>query len=70
MSMLLLKLNILLCLCDMKLVYVPPFLSALMLFGSQLWDINMDSGPVTTFQVHEYLRPKVRFLNSNQRVNM
>jgi len=25
----------------------------------QLWDINMDSGPVSTFQVHEYLRPKV-----------
>ncbi|CAL5327859.1 unnamed protein product [Camellia sinensis] len=23
-----------------------------------LWDINMDSGPVSTFQVHEYLRPK------------
>jgi hypothetical protein len=22
----------------------------------------MDSGPVSTFQVHEYLRPKVRFL--------
>ncbi|XP_058781095.1 serine/threonine protein phosphatase 2A 55 kDa regulatory subunit B alpha isoform-like [Vicia villosa] len=27
-----------------------------------LWDINMDSGPVATYQVHEYLRPKVRFL--------
>ncbi|KAG8051434.1 hypothetical protein GUJ93_ZPchr0001g30145 [Zizania palustris] len=25
----------------------------------KLWDINMDSGPVATFQVHEYLRPKV-----------
>lgn len=25
----------------------------------QLWDINMNSGPVATFQVHEYLRPKV-----------
>nr|XP_029121038.1 serine/threonine protein phosphatase 2A 55 kDa regulatory subunit B beta isoform isoform X2 [Elaeis guineensis] len=24
-----------------------------------LWDINMDSGPVATFQVHEYLRPKL-----------
>uniref|UniRef100_A0A6N2M7C2 Serine/threonine-protein phosphatase 2A 55 kDa regulatory subunit B n=1 Tax=Salix viminalis TaxID=40686 RepID=A0A6N2M7C2_SALVM len=24
----------------------------------KLWDINMDSGPVATFQVHEYLRPK------------
>lgn len=23
----------------------------------------MDSGPVATFQVHEYLRPKVRFLS-------
>jgi len=22
----------------------------------------MDSGPVATYQVHEYLRPKVRFL--------
>ena len=28
----------------------------------QLWDINMDSGPVSTFQVHEYLRPKVCFM--------
>lgn len=27
----------------------------------QLWDINMDSGPVSTFQVHEYLRPKVNY---------
>ncbi|XP_038695760.1 serine/threonine protein phosphatase 2A 55 kDa regulatory subunit B beta isoform-like isoform X2 [Tripterygium wilfordii] len=25
----------------------------------KLWDINMDSGPVATFQVHEYLRPKL-----------
>ncbi|XP_022883604.1 serine/threonine protein phosphatase 2A 55 kDa regulatory subunit B beta isoform-like [Olea europaea var. sylvestris] len=25
----------------------------------KLWDINMDSGPVSTFQVHEYLRPKL-----------
>lgn len=25
----------------------------------QLWDINMDSGPVATFQVHEHIRPKV-----------
>ncbi|KAG6490115.1 hypothetical protein ZIOFF_051398 [Zingiber officinale] len=24
----------------------------------KLWDINMDSTPVATFQVHEYLRPK------------
>ncbi|CAL9195399.1 unnamed protein product [Musa hybrid cultivar] len=24
----------------------------------KLWDINMESGPVATFQVHEYLRPK------------
>ncbi|OAY80046.1 Serine/threonine protein phosphatase 2A 55 kDa regulatory subunit B beta isoform, partial [Ananas comosus] len=26
----------------------------------KLWDINMDSGPVATFSVHEYLRPMVR----------
>lgn len=25
----------------------------------QLWDVKMNSGPVATFQVHEYLRPKV-----------
>nr|BAK00131.1 predicted protein [Hordeum vulgare subsp. vulgare] len=25
----------------------------------KLWDVNMDSGPVATFQVHEYLRPKL-----------
>ncbi|CAJ2663424.1 unnamed protein product [Trifolium pratense] len=24
----------------------------------KLWDINGDSGPVSTFRVHEYLRPK------------
>jgi serine/threonine-protein phosphatase 2A regulatory subunit B len=28
----------------------------------KLWDINMDAGPVATFQVHEYLKPKVSFL--------
>lgn len=28
-------------------------------FSFQLWDINMDSGPVATFQVHEHLRPRV-----------
>ncbi|KVI05876.1 Protein phosphatase 2A, regulatory subunit PR55 [Cynara cardunculus var. scolymus] len=33
-------------------------------FFLQLWDINMDSGPVSTFQVHEYLRPKVYILIS------
>lgn len=32
------------------------------LFVSQLWDINMDAGPVATFQVHEHLRPKVSCL--------
>ena len=26
----------------------------------------MDSGPVATFQVHEYLRPKVWFLSSER----
>ncbi|GKV35713.1 hypothetical protein SLEP1_g43943 [Rubroshorea leprosula] len=29
-----------------------------MLNKCQWWDSNMDSGPVATFQVHEYLRPK------------
>ncbi|MQL72362.1 hypothetical protein Taro_004705 [Colocasia esculenta] len=28
----------------------------------KLWDINMDSGPVATFQVHEYLRPRVTII--------
>ena len=32
-------------------------------FLPQLWDINMDSGPVATFQVHEHLRPRVIFLS-------
>lgn len=36
------------------------------LLECQLWDINMDSGPVATFQVHEHLRPKVRFLSFNR----
>ena len=30
----------------------------------QLWDVNMDSGPVATFQVHEYLRPKVNYFKT------
>lgn len=30
----------------------------------------MDSGPVATFQVHEYLRPKVRFLSLNKTLHM
>ncbi|KAM7253611.1 hypothetical protein ACFE04_021765 [Oxalis oulophora] len=25
----------------------------------KLWDINMDSGPVSNFQVHEHLRPRM-----------
>ncbi|KAG5051977.1 hypothetical protein JHK87_004175 [Glycine soja] len=29
----------------------------------KLWDINMDSCPVATFEVHEYLRPKVSDTN-------
>ena len=32
----------------------------------QLWDLNMDSGPVATFQVHEYLRPKVKLYHLNE----
>ncbi|KAG8058498.1 hypothetical protein GUJ93_ZPchr0002g25263 [Zizania palustris] len=31
----------------------------------KLWDLNMDSGPVATFQVHEYLRPKLCDLYEN-----
>ncbi|KAF8050352.1 hypothetical protein N665_1990s0008, partial [Sinapis alba] len=31
----------------------------------KLWDINMDSGPVSTFQVHEYLKPKLCDLYEN-----
>ncbi|KAK1285463.1 Serine/threonine protein phosphatase 2A 55 kDa regulatory subunit B beta isoform [Acorus calamus] len=34
----------------------------------QLWDINMDSGPVATFQVHEYLRPKLCDLYENDSI--
>ncbi|PON35739.1 Protein phosphatase 2A regulatory subunit PR [Parasponia andersonii] len=43
------------------------FLTGL-LFGGQLWDINMDSGPVATFQVHEYLRPKLCDLYENDSI--
>ncbi|KAK8455952.1 hypothetical protein SEVIR_4G251000v4 [Setaria viridis] len=31
----------------------------------KLWDLNMDSGPVSTFQVHEHLRPRVKFSRLN-----
>ncbi|KAJ0008350.1 hypothetical protein Pint_28807 [Pistacia integerrima] len=41
-------------------------LSVLLLW--QLWDINMDSGPVATFQVHEYLRPKLCDLYENDSI--
>ncbi|XP_076936024.1 serine/threonine protein phosphatase 2A 55 kDa regulatory subunit B beta isoform-like, partial [Bidens hawaiensis] len=34
----------------------------------KLWDINMDSGPVSTFQVHEYLRPKLCHLYENDSI--
>ncbi|XP_057985840.1 serine/threonine protein phosphatase 2A 55 kDa regulatory subunit B beta isoform isoform X3 [Hevea brasiliensis] len=34
----------------------------------QLWDINMDSGPVASFQVHEYLRPKLCDLYENDSI--
>nr|GEY82480.1 serine/threonine protein phosphatase 2A 55 kDa regulatory subunit B beta isoform-like isoform X2 [Tanacetum cinerariifolium] len=33
-----------------------------------LWDINMDSGPVSTFQVHEYLRPRLCDLYENDSI--
>ncbi|KAB8086527.1 hypothetical protein EE612_009860 [Oryza sativa] len=34
----------------------------------KFWDINMDSGPVATFQVHEYLRPKLCDLYENDSI--
>ncbi|KAG6398008.1 hypothetical protein SASPL_139458 [Salvia splendens] len=34
----------------------------------KLWDINMDSCPVSTFQVHEYLRPKLCDLYENDSI--
>ncbi|GMI91780.1 hypothetical protein like AT1G17720 [Hibiscus trionum] len=36
--------------------------------GGRLWDINKDSGPVATFQVHEYLRPKLCDLYENDSI--
>ncbi|XP_024994572.1 serine/threonine protein phosphatase 2A 55 kDa regulatory subunit B beta isoform-like isoform X1 [Cynara cardunculus var. scolymus] len=34
----------------------------------KLWDINMGSGPVATFQVHEHLRPKLCDLYENDSI--
>ncbi|CAN7029077.1 unnamed protein product [Brassica rapa subsp. trilocularis] len=34
----------------------------------KLWDINMDSGPVSTFQVHEHLKPKLCDLYENDSI--
>ncbi|XP_008793192.1 serine/threonine protein phosphatase 2A 55 kDa regulatory subunit B beta isoform-like isoform X2 [Phoenix dactylifera] len=34
----------------------------------KLWDINMDAGPVATFQIHEYLRPKLCDLYENDSI--
>ncbi|KAL9225593.1 hypothetical protein vseg_001498 [Gypsophila vaccaria] len=34
----------------------------------KLWDINMDAGPVSTFQVHEHLRPKLCDLYENDSI--
>ncbi|XP_020098832.1 serine/threonine protein phosphatase 2A 55 kDa regulatory subunit B beta isoform-like isoform X2 [Ananas comosus] len=34
----------------------------------KLWDINVNSGPVATFQVHEYLRPKLCDLYENDSI--
>ncbi|XP_011624985.1 serine/threonine protein phosphatase 2A 55 kDa regulatory subunit B beta isoform isoform X1 [Amborella trichopoda] len=31
----------------------------------KLWDLNMETGPISTFQVHEYLRPKLCDLYDN-----
>ncbi|KAL0799728.1 hypothetical protein Bca101_054903 [Brassica carinata] len=34
----------------------------------KLWDINMDSGPVASYQVHEHLRPKLCDLYENDSI--
>lgn len=34
----------------------------------KLWDINMNTGPVASFQVHEYLRPKLCDLYENDSI--
>ncbi|KAH9617626.1 hypothetical protein KSS87_022526 [Heliosperma pusillum] len=34
----------------------------------KLWDVNMDSSPVATFQVHEHLRPKLCDLYENDSI--
>ncbi|KAL8230306.1 hypothetical protein R6Q57_000084 [Mikania cordata] len=34
----------------------------------KLWDINMNSGPVSTFQVHEHLRPRLCDLYENDSI--
>ncbi|KAK3161212.1 hypothetical protein QOZ80_1BG0073940 [Eleusine coracana subsp. coracana] len=34
----------------------------------KLWDLKMNSGPVSTFQVHEYLRPKLCDLYENDSI--
>ncbi|CAN8288272.1 unnamed protein product [Cochlearia groenlandica] len=34
----------------------------------KLWDINMDSGPVSTLQVHEHLKPKLCDLYENDSI--
>ncbi|XP_074285505.1 serine/threonine protein phosphatase 2A 55 kDa regulatory subunit B beta isoform-like isoform X1 [Silene latifolia] len=34
----------------------------------KLWDTNMDSGPVATFQVHEHLKPKLCDLYENDSI--
>nr|CAB3468215.1 unnamed protein product [Digitaria exilis] len=46
----------------------PLTLLAILLFHTQLWDLNMDSGPVSTFQVHEHLRPKLCDLYENDSI--
>uniref|UniRef100_A0A1D1YXY4 Serine/threonine-protein phosphatase 2A 55 kDa regulatory subunit B n=1 Tax=Anthurium amnicola TaxID=1678845 RepID=A0A1D1YXY4_9ARAE len=34
----------------------------------KLWDLNMESAPVSTFQVHEYLRPKLCDMYENDSI--
>ncbi|RZC25266.1 Serine/threonine protein phosphatase 2A 55 kDa regulatory subunit B beta isoform [Glycine soja] len=38
------------------------------ILSRDLWDINMDSCPVATFEVHEYLRPKYECFLSGDRL--
>ncbi|GJY00669.1 putative reverse transcriptase domain-containing protein [Tanacetum coccineum] len=49
-------------------VWMHPSSAAFFFSPRQLWDINMGSGPVATFQVHEHLRPKLCDLYKNDAI--